>query len=64
MNVAATGDDPLDLCQIKLAARAVNMQQLGAVGEKLRRAALVRLDMSQIVADDTMVGAAERRQRQ
>ena len=43
---------------------AVDDQQLRAVGEELRRAAFVGLDVRQLVADDAVIRLAERRQRQ
>ncbi len=48
----------------ELAVGARRGQQLGAVGEKLRAATLVGLDMRQFMADHRMVGLAQRGQRQ
>ena len=53
----------LDGLGLDFPVRARQQQDLGAVGEELRRAALGGLHVRQLVAEDAVIGLAERGQR-
>jgi hypothetical protein len=63
MHIAAdrTGDGA-DAVRRQLGVLAIGQQQLGTMGEKARRAALVILDMSVAVADHSAIRLHHRRQ--
>jgi hypothetical protein len=64
VNVVALGGQLANRRGSQLAVNAGGCQQLGAVGKELRRAALVRLHMRLVRADDAVIRLAQRRQRQ
>ena len=63
MNVRPPVDCMLDGLRVYLPVGARQQQQLGAIGEKLRAAALGGFDVRQFVAENAVVGLAQRRQR-
>jgi hypothetical protein len=63
VNVLAPGGELVDGGGSQLAVGGVRDEQLGAVGEELRRAAFVGFDVGLVGADDSMIGLAERRER-
>ncbi len=64
VDVGAARDQRLHRVGRQLAVGALGGQQLGTVGEELGAAALVRLDVRQLMADDGVVRLAQRGQRQ
>jgi hypothetical protein len=60
VDVAAAGNDVDDRCRRQFSLLAGDGQQLRAVGEELRRATFVGLDVRQLLADDTVVRLAKR----
>ena len=64
VDVAAALDGPVDGVGPELGTLPLEEQELRAVGEKLRRAALVGLDVRHFVAEDRVVRLAHRGQGQ
>jgi len=64
MDVLALQRDLANGSRRQLALLGPAEQQLGAVGEELRRAAFVRLDVGDVGADHAVVALAKGRQRQ
>jgi len=64
MDVAPFDDGLLNGLQIQFAVRAGDVQDFGAIGEKFRGAAFIGFHVGQFVADDAVIGAAERCQGQ
>ena len=60
VDVSALKDYALDLGGGEFALGAGGDEDLGAVGEKLRRAAFIGLDVRVVVADDAVIALAER----
>ena len=63
MNVGAALDDALDGVGRQFAAGAAHGEHFCAVGKKFRRAAFIGFHVGQFVADDAVIGLAQRRQR-
>jgi len=62
VDVTAADDGLFDGFKIEFAAGTGDVQNFGAVGEKLRCAALVGFHMSQLMADNAVIGTTESRQ--